>query len=469
METSPTSTIQTSTLISLYSRILASLDLHADDKGFISSGTGPTAMPATIGDKRLVLPTPDVLCTLSDRQIAFHPLGESAARGESPVLSWLRLMINQKLSLMIGVLVLDLLRLANDKTSHERMSPDQREILKILEDVNDQTITSLCDIVNAMDAEGEYRFVNLFLKRKGQLNGKQYYRTAIVTFPILDYADEKDLVIFNVKLKNQKDKRTILALFSYVLGQFAQKVDYSHGSLSGTAPFFHALINAYAKLGLWLNDMLYEYRDFIAGVSTVWINDMDWVDGVTTIDCYRGLLPPLPGNEGVHLEGSRTDVPVMATNNSQPTTTGFVSPLSQPANSDTAGVPTTTSDRLKRSGFNVGAKREVFVTDPNPALGDAPRRGFKEDEVMSLTRATAQLEQEELQKAMLLNRRGFGNGGGGFGNNGGWNQPSVNRDPYARAGSSNNTNNGFASNNNGFGNNGFGNGGFGGNRGNLSF
>lgn len=398
----------TSSLVSLYKNVLASINYYADSGGMISQGLGLVSTPVMIKDKRLMLPTPEVLSRLTDNQIAFHPIGESAARGESLVIEKLRLAINGKLNLMVGTLAVQLMSLCLDPTQHDLLSPDQKEILRLIPDATVKTFGTLKDIILKMDPTGAHRFVNIYLKRNGVLKGVQYYRSAVITFPILDEAKTKELKIFGVAVNNQKDKATILKLFSYILNQLNTPLDYSFGSLSGTAPFFHALINGYAGLAMWLNEMIIQYRDFIPQHKDVWMGNMDWIEDVKDLNIYRGLLPALSGNEGAVLDGNGEVVNPNALAQAPTVTT----------------QATVDDDRLRRNGFNVTSNSSAAptVVTIKPLPGSTAH-----DTTLDWTRAVA-MEQAERTNREILNadRRNQQQLG--------WGQQPQYIDPYARGG-----------------------------------
>lgn len=347
-----------------------------------------------IGDRRAVLPTPQVLNNLTMQHIAFQPLCESAARGESVVIGKLRSLINTKLSVMIGALAMSLMAIAVDKTQHSRLTPDQAEFLKLIDEVQPSALEGMRHVIEKMDPLGEHRFVNIYPRRKGSLKGVQYMRVAIVTFPVLDARETKDLVILGAKIKNQKDKKAILALLSYILNQTPEPFDFSFGSLSGTAPFFHALINAYANVALWLNDMLYEFRDFIPYYKEVWVSDMEWTEQVKNLDYWRGLLPTLPGNEGEHLEGSTAP-------ESQFVPSGAVPPPPTPERQ--AEI----DERARKAGFIVGGNRQAPTAppvNPNPALGAPAVRNA--DPVAEWTQAVALDNMQRANQQLWNSRQG---------------------------------------------------------------
>ena len=292
-------------LTSAYEKLLASLCLTHSD-GFVQFGNPP--MPVTCEGRRLVIPTHDVLRTLSNQtQIAFHPLSESIVRGESPVLSFLRNLIMVRLNNSIIELAVRLLAIAMDNTRHSNLTPKGKALLRripeIAPDCHDQ-FKKICDI---LDPNGNNKLLNIFIKRAANIDGESVKRAAIVNFPLLKELSSKGDKVYSKTIKS-KNKAVIADLLRFILDEDGDETIscYSQGSNSSTAPSFQCLVKTYAKLAKRINEVADIYskelktliKDEQDCLSLITI-PLDWDGLFDDLGVYNGLIPSLDGNEGV--------------------------------------------------------------------------------------------------------------------------------------------------------------------------
>lgn len=293
-------------LVALYKQILESIGLQVEDNDYVSMDLGGEKTPCnvTIGEesKRLVLPTQAILKEGNwTARVAFHPLCENVNLQESPVLKKLRTLINLRLNAVASVVLMELMTIAVNTDYHSKLSATASKYLSHVPDVDEKTLTALTKVLQKISTDGPHRLVNVYLRRGGQWKGNDVSRLAAVNFPILDAFDDDQLEIFGVKMR-KKDKVAIGNLFNYVFPKAAEAGHYSYGSNSMIAPYFHALVRAYAKVAKQLNDVLTRYRKHIEAADEL-IANLDWVEMTDDLSVYRDLIPRLNGNDGTRQDG----------------------------------------------------------------------------------------------------------------------------------------------------------------------
>ena len=154
-------------LISTYKKILKTAGLISDKNGLISAEVNGSTVPYTVGGKRLVLPTRENMMNVSESCV-FHPLQENILKGESAVLSKFRRAINIRLNLVLGSLIGELLTLITSVGDHQKLTPDQSELLSVAPNADEETLKRFKDILKAMPLGNvEKCIVNIYLKSGG--------------------------------------------------------------------------------------------------------------------------------------------------------------------------------------------------------------------------------------------------------------------------------------------------------------
>lgn len=288
-------------LLDFYTKLLDSLNIDVDSNAMMSMNLGGTGFPVTLnkmGNKRLVLPTRDVLRAAEwDSLIAFHPLAENVYRGESPVLKKLKALVNFRLSFVVSVLMTELTSIASNKDYHEKLTPTQSKLLDYLPKANAKTSDGYTKVINAVSSAGTNRLINIYLKHGGKYKGEDHPRVAVTSFPIHDETENTDKTIFGVKLASQKDFNGFFKLVDYVLPDSDKSETYSYGSRSMDAPYFDALMNAYLKVARQLNKVTWLFRKHLEDYELIHI-DTSWGEQLKDLSFYRGLIPGLEGNDG---------------------------------------------------------------------------------------------------------------------------------------------------------------------------
>lgn len=297
-------------LIQLYTHILVALGHQIDTNGNVRTlgieADASDAVPTAIEGKSLVLPTP------AYRQlgrwnefVAFHPLSESILRGESKVHKWLRERMCERIAFVGATTILALLEAAADPNCHAAFTEQERGVLSILSEVDSKTVTDFGKVVQALASGGMFRFVNLYVTRKGDLmvtdaSGQSvqttFNRTAYVTFPFMDELRNSDYVVCGVKMR----KRDIAMLQQLMMSMFPgceNTNHYSFGTNSMVAPHFHAMLLAFINVYNPLNTFAWLYRRLLDGIPNIFV-DLNWTQNVAQIDQYVNAIVALPDNEG---------------------------------------------------------------------------------------------------------------------------------------------------------------------------
>lgn len=295
-------------LLSLYKSILESLNVQADNLGLLThrsfdGQTEPVSVTVEGKSRRLVLPSPEMLSSgLSQEVVAFHPLSEVSNRGESEVFKRLKTLVSLRLTMTLMVLLEDLTELAANKSAHASLPPKLHGLLEAMPNADQKLLESVQAILAAAVQGGKNRLINLYMKRGGTHQGRNWSRLAVVSFPILEELDNPDRKVFGVQLR-VKDVPQIKALFDLVLPNSDIAGTYNAASDSMDAPYFEALMLAYAKLGAALNAMIKIGGKHIEDGNELKM-DLKWVNELADIAEMRFEIPALDGNKGISLKSA---------------------------------------------------------------------------------------------------------------------------------------------------------------------
>ena len=282
-------------LTELYTAIITSLGLPISDTGNIMMEALDGPSPLLIGGRKVIVPTTETLRAFNaDHQMIFHPMSESVVRSQSPMIKKLRMLTMYRLQGAICVLLPELMAIAADSSLHAKLPPAAAEMLRAVPDVDAKTVQTMEDIAGAANGDDK-KIISFYLRQGGVINGMTCQRATIVTFPFLKEFDRTDGLIFGVPTR-KKDRVAIKALFMMMFPNCEDTDTYSFGSNSSTAPYFHALINAYVKIGKRINEVAKPYRKVLKNDdATV---DLDFASDVVDLTKYRDLLPAMSGNDG---------------------------------------------------------------------------------------------------------------------------------------------------------------------------
>lgn len=248
----------------LYTTLLSTLELAPDEVGLLSSVT--SGNPIILEGKRLALPTKDVLKMLADNDIiAFHPLSENIFEGISPVHQWLRNIIMERTSDIIMSTGYVLLKLAADKSLHEKLTENQLAKLSVLSGADEKLVESYRKLANSIDYSTPKRIINIKLAHGGELGDKRYARVAHASFPIAEQLEDGNKTIYDIDFR-KKDIEILRNLFEIVVPGYREAGKYSHGSNSTVAPYFLVLLRVYVDLLEATGGTTYQFRSYIEDI-----------------------------------------------------------------------------------------------------------------------------------------------------------------------------------------------------------
>lgn len=285
-------------LVSFYGAILETAGLHIVDGVVHQHLPDDGDVPVTVSKKTLVLPTDHWLGETDIQNIQyFHPISENVIRKESTVFKFIRRLVVINSTSVILELMQDLIHILSNKDTHSTLDPiTQLPLLRCAPEADKDFSEKFEKIIDKIDPTGETAFLSAVILRGKSLKDKDYTRIAKISFPLLHALENPEgNQVFGVKLR-KKDISGLINLIYYILPDLKSDSEfYSTGSRSGVAPSLHALLSSYAKLIQAVNVVKRAFgKDEIA---------LDWLDDLTNLADFKGLIPKLPGNDGEPLEG----------------------------------------------------------------------------------------------------------------------------------------------------------------------
>lgn len=284
------------------------LDVGIFDKennGFLSVNLNDIITPVTIGGKRLVLTTRELLRAGEwEDRIAFHPLSEQISQGPSPVLNAFKTYIMERVKEYFKAVIDSLGELAADPKRQKNLSAKAMKYLQSFGglEFDATTLKTLRAVLKATNNVPEKRFLNIFLQNGGP-NGA--LRTCQIAFPFMEDDDASDpLTYFGVKMpRKTKDKALIVALLEYVLGSAEERNTlYTKSAKDGDAPYLHSLLMSFEALATRINDLIDIHGTACQNLKPLKF-DLTWLEHMAEFDkfvrTYGVSVPALPGNVGV--------------------------------------------------------------------------------------------------------------------------------------------------------------------------
>lgn len=298
-----------SKLLDIYSSILKFSGFEVDNEGLVSAIVGDKKEPAFIDGARIVLPTDTHLRNfVKGEKVIFHPLTENILRGESDVIQKLKTSINIKLNYTIGIIGQSLLNLLASPELHHRLNPEQLDIMKCITDCDEKSrVNFVSYMLSGYKTKSDRLYVNIYLKRGGNVNDKRFARVGIVSFPFYD-----ELVKGKVDKLRVKDVETFKQLFKFIFPDIDNIDHYNHGSNSSVAPFLDSLMRTASNIASRLNDVTQQYKEFIDGADAIEF-DADWIESFDDLESLASEIRRIPvqqGNEGsIGIETPKTEIP----------------------------------------------------------------------------------------------------------------------------------------------------------------
>ncbi len=286
----------------LYKSQLEALDIYDVGDGYLSRRLSEDEyVPYVILGRRVTLPLDEFVraATPTAEHIAFHPLSEDVLSGQSPVMRSLRLLVLNKLNDTIGKLAGAVLIMMANTKSHGSFTSTQMNYLKSLPSVDEKCVANFNKILDEVESSGGKKFINIYLRRAGQVRDVNYKRKASVSFPIIDELNSDDQTIYGVSGLRKGDIKVYKALFELILPDADVQDTYSAGSNSNIATYYHALLLAFANVTNALNrtsSVLKEPLTKLLGENLV--IDLGWTDDIEDLNKFRDLIPSCPFNVG---------------------------------------------------------------------------------------------------------------------------------------------------------------------------
>lgn len=300
-------------LLELYKALLKAANLETNKEGLVSlSNPDGSKSPVCIKGDRLALPTPENLSNKEGHKITiFHPLAENFLESESVILEKYRQWMNIKLNMSIARIAVVLFNIARNVEIQKKLNPHQLEVLRIIKNVDEKTISNFEKIVeNLTIGEKNKTFIHIFLRRSPVLKGSKYNRGGIVSFPFYEeLIKAENNKIYGVDIR-VKDKQAYLSFFEYLFQNIKEPHAYSVGSNDLIAPFLDALMHAIKNIAVSINDVVSLFSDQFVDVEAVAINS-DWVETFNDLSVMTKeikLAPPQKSNTSDEQIQSKTDV-----------------------------------------------------------------------------------------------------------------------------------------------------------------
>jgi hypothetical protein len=250
-------------LLEFYKKVLNDINLKVDEKDYVFNpalNNEPTVIyeESTDSYKRLAIPTlNNTLNKTKENLMLISLMPESITKGPNIVLDYIKGKVTLKFNIIINALFTYILKIANTSETHGNLSPDERDVLLKIKDVDSKTLEAFKDIGKLLnDLSATKSFVHLYLKKGIKLynanNVEQtLMRGCVVTFPFYNELINDTDVIFGKKYR-KKDKQIFRNLFEQIFINVNVENKYSKGSNCEVAPYLESLL----KVVLNLNDTL---------------------------------------------------------------------------------------------------------------------------------------------------------------------------------------------------------------------
>lgn len=296
----------------LYQPILAALNVDVDDHGQLMMKYPERTVAATVGKRNLLLPSNEVLRSLPENALVFHPMSENVARGDSSIQNYLKMLVTFKVTFAITYIAQQLYTVAADHKQHSKLTGEQLAILTILPEADAKGLANLNRVLESIEMT-KVRLYNVFNKRNGEIAGNRFNRVAVASFPLLmEMLDSAD-TLWGHRDVRKRDLKDFKALFDYICPDWSVKDHYSAASDSMEAPSFHALMSAFVKIMEPINRVASIYGGLfkdkseegeIVDMKPYVSADLNFQHRLSNLSKYRNLIPVMAGNDGEALAGT---------------------------------------------------------------------------------------------------------------------------------------------------------------------
>lgn len=287
-----------------YTGILKMAALAVTEDGCVSIVDEKKNKPLTIKGKRLVIPIQEQLTNSNwEHRVVFHPGHENFHRGESVVMERYRNLLMLNFNQIIAANIHRFLDMGTDLDIQATMTPDQQEYLVWVKDATKETIPRFVKILASISQTDLTKtFVKVFLKRGALLEGRDFGRAGIVSFPfyellVAEKAKKGQKKIHNVVV-NADDLTTLIHLMEYMFPGIAVADKYSRGTNVQTNPVFDSVMRVALALAEPLNSLCDLFGPLLGDDVRI---DVSWSPVVMdNVAFYKEVLrvPMQAGNEG---------------------------------------------------------------------------------------------------------------------------------------------------------------------------
>lgn len=245
-----------SNLIDFYEKVLNAYNMVVDREGFVSTSFMGEKNPKSIKDKRLVLPTKDVLRRRDIGELTvFHPIPEQLNQGESILVQDLVRLANIRFSYTLTALTLNIAWMISDTANHNKLSDNQTEIMLAIGSINKTRFKTIERVLAAVSKEASNKsMVSIYLRRGGTLHGKRHSCVSVVRFPLYEELSKPGDTLYGIKVK-EEDRDLLQKILDYILPDIGVKDRYNAGTHSDFIPFLESLLNVTYLLGSKLNEV----------------------------------------------------------------------------------------------------------------------------------------------------------------------------------------------------------------------
>jgi len=265
----------------LYSNVLKSVNLYADNEGYIKA-------PSLDGDKSndmqmlhnklpLVLPTESnnkTIMSLDDDtkqmkriKFLFNPLYENILSGDNASLVRLKKFIEVNTCAMITNTMTSLLEISGNNTKQKKASLYLQSLISTLgtsatknkKSMVDEKTLSNWDVITDRANSGTFAkegVAHYYLKKGGKYKGESYVRLCTLKFPLFDLLDnvDKDKKVLNYKLRRD-DIEVFKKLYTAILSDlpldnenYLDNMVLTYGSNHDKSPGFVSMYTLYLMI-----------------------------------------------------------------------------------------------------------------------------------------------------------------------------------------------------------------------------
>lgn len=308
------------TIEELYTEMIRATGYDVDSKGIVTMTVKEKTSDITVdtnGTERiLMLPTYDNLRDpRPETHVFFHPLAENIERGKSEVFDFYHRRLINKINSLVAIIGVGLLNLQNNPNLHIGLNKEQMDIMKVISESSEKSPLNWAQLslypVTKMPDRMDKWGVNIFIKKKGKFEGKEYKRVGVVGFPAFEFIegggqyfkdDSKDAS----RIGRIQDYKTFVQVMKAIFPEIKSIEAYNAGVDTSIAPNLIAFLRAVRQLGRRMNYVVDTMTDVFAKIgvddklarlSIDWIDNFD-DDNHSKLSNFLRMIPSLEGNAG---------------------------------------------------------------------------------------------------------------------------------------------------------------------------